>query len=117
MKPEQVRARSVGCKVTEDEFEKLGAAAEREKLSLGEWCRAVLLERASGREPSAAEQSLLGEVLSLRTILLNLHFMVAKGEKVSAEQMQQIIDRADAEKLKKAARRIEEVAKALGDAR
>ena len=117
MKPEQVRARTAGCKVTEDEYAALEAAAEREKLSLSEWCRAVLLERASGRPLSAAEQALLGEVLSLRTILLNLHFMVAKGEKVMAEQMQQIIDRADSDKLKKAARRLEEVEKELGGGR
>ncbi len=117
MKPEQVRARTVGCKVTEDEYAQLTEQAARAKQSLGEWCREVLLERAAGERPSAAEQAVLGEVLALRTILLNLHFAVSKGEKVVAEQMQQIIDRADAEKLTKAAGRLREVAKTLGGAR
>ena len=117
MKPEQVRARTVGCKVTEDEYARLTAQAERAKQSLGEWCREVLLERAEGRPPSAAEQAVLGEVLALRTIVINLHFAVSKGEKVMADQMQQIIDRADSEKLKKALARLAEVEKSLGGAR
>jgi hypothetical protein len=36
------------------------------------------------------------------TILLNLHFTVAKGEAITAEGMQAIIDRADAGKERKA---------------
>jgi hypothetical protein len=67
-----------------------------------------LLERADGRKPSVIEETLLAEVLALRTILLNLHFMVAKGETITAEGMQAIIKRADAGKAKKAAERLEE---------
>jgi hypothetical protein len=40
-------------------------------MTLGEWVREVLLERADGRKPSVIEETLLAEVLALRTILLN----------------------------------------------
>jgi hypothetical protein len=80
MPADQIRNRTVGCKMTDDEYERLSAVVESEGMTLGEWCREVLLERAEGRKPSVIEETLLAEVLALRTILLNLHFTVAKGE-------------------------------------
>jgi hypothetical protein len=104
-----VRNRTVGCKVTESEYEKLAALAEQEGRRLGEWARAVLLERADGRPPSVAEESLLAEVLALRTALLNLFYRLAAGEAITAEAMQVIIARADGEKQKKARKRLKEM--------
>jgi len=92
--------------MSDSEYERLSAMVESEGMTLGEWCREVLLERADGRKPSAIEETLLAEVLALRTILLNLHFTVAKGEAITAEGMQEIIERADAGKAKKAAERL-----------
>jgi hypothetical protein len=73
---------------------------------MSEWTREVLLRELDGRQASPAEQTLLAEVLALRTILLNLHFAVAKGEAITAEQMQAIIDRADAGKERKTIERL-----------
>ena len=106
MSAEQIRNRTVGCKMTDSEYERLSAVVESEGMTLGEWVREVLLERIEGRKPSVIEETLLAEVLALRTILLNLHFAVAKGETITAEAMQTIIDRADAGKAKKAAERL-----------
>jgi hypothetical protein len=106
MPAEQIRNRTVGCKMTDSEYEKLAGLAEQDGQTLGEWCREVLLERADGRKPSVIEETLLAEVLALRTILLNLHFTVAKGEAITAEGMQEIIERADAGKTTKAAQRL-----------
>jgi hypothetical protein len=106
MAADQPRTRTVGCKMTDSEAERLTAVAEQDGMTLGEWVREVLLERADGRKPSVIEETLLAEVLALRTILLNLHFTVAKGETITAEEMQAIIDRADAGKAKKAAERL-----------
>src|ERR1700723_3780419 len=106
MPADQPRTRTVGCKMTDSEAERLTAVAEQDGQTLGEWVREVLLERADGRKPSVIEETLLGEVLALRTILLNLHFTVAKGEAITAEGMQAIIERADAGKAKKAAERL-----------
>jgi len=106
MPADQIRNRTVGCKMTDSEYERLSAVVESEGMTLGEWCREVLLERAEGRKPSVIEETLLAEVLALRTILLNLHFTVAKGEAITAEGMQEIIERADAGKANKAAQRL-----------
>jgi hypothetical protein len=106
MAADQPRTRTVGCKMTDSEAERLTAVAEQDGMTLGEWVREVLLERADGRKPSVIEETLLAELLALRTILLNLHFTVAKGESITAEGMQAIIDRADAGKAKKAGERL-----------
>ncbi|MBZ5659315.1 MAG: hypothetical protein LAO08_02820 [Acidobacteriia bacterium] len=65
MPADQIRNRTVGCKMTDSEYERLSAVVESEGMTLGEWCREVLLERADGRKPSAIEETLLAEVLAL----------------------------------------------------
>jgi len=54
-----------------------------------------------------------GRVLALRTALLNLFFKVASAERITADEMQQLIERADADKLKKALSKIQETEKLL----
>ena len=103
-----VRTKSIGTKVSDEEYAQLEKLAQAHGQTLGEWCRDVMLERADGHKPSVIEETLLAETLALRTILLNLHFTVAKGETITAENMQAIIDRADAGKAKKAAERLGE---------
>ena len=49
----------------------------------------------------------MAEVVALRTILLNVLFKQANGDALTAEQMQKLIDRADADKLKKALERLQ----------
>jgi hypothetical protein len=65
-----------------------------------------LLEWAEGGKVSQVDETLLAELLALRMILLNLHFTVAKGKAISADEMQSIIQRADQEKGKKATERL-----------
>jgi hypothetical protein len=96
MPVDQARNRTVGCKMTDSEYERLSAVAEGDGMTLGEWVREVLLERAGGRKPSVIEETVLAETLALRTILLNAFYKLAQGEKLTTEEMQAIIDRADA---------------------
>jgi hypothetical protein len=102
---EQIRNRTVGTKMTDSEYERLAAVAESEGQSLGEWCREVLFERIDGQKSHGAELTVLAEVLALRMILLNVHYHVAQGDKLTAEEMQELIERADQDKAKKAADR------------
>jgi hypothetical protein len=97
-----VRTKSVGTKVSDDEYAQLEKLAQARGRSLGEWVREVLLRELEGGQARPAEQTLLAEVLALRTILLTLDFAVAKGEAITAEDMQSIIDRADADKEQRA---------------
>src|SRR2546429_1603591 len=75
--------------------------------TISEWARNVLLKAT---KPNAGEQTVLAEVLAMRTILLNMHFAVSQGQTLTAEEMQQLIERADQNKLSKARQRLAEAA-------
>jgi hypothetical protein len=100
-----LRSKSISTKVTDEEYAQFEALAGEQTIS--EWARDVLL-RAT--KPNAGEQTVLAEVLALRTILLNLHFAVSRGQTLTAEEMQQLIERADQNKLTKARERLGEEA-------
>jgi hypothetical protein len=108
-----LRTKSIGFKVSEEEYAQLDAEAQTSKRSLGEWCREVLLACVNGQEPKVAtysagtgEVALMAELVALRAILLNALFKLAKGQPLSAQEMQGLIDRADSDKLKKARERL-----------
>ena len=63
------RRKSIGTKVSEEEYAKLETLAGGR--AIGEWVREVLLREVGGKR---TEEIVLAEVLALRTILLNLHF-------------------------------------------
>jgi len=48
----------------------------------------------------------LGEILALRSLLLNLHFRAAKGEPVAESEMRGLIERADGSKTERARERM-----------
>jgi len=106
MPADQLRSRTVGCKMTEAECERLIAVAEREGLTLGEWCREVLLQRVSAEKPKPIEETLLAEVVALRTILLNAFYKLAQREALTTEEMQQLIERADQDRFRRAQERL-----------
>jgi hypothetical protein len=125
----QLRTKSIGTKVTDEEYDQLVALAGDQSVS--EWVRDVLLkatrsgpssERTEPHMGAAVQTSqdttrkdasgvtddvLLGEVLGLRTIVLNVVSALGRGETLTDQLMRQIIDRADADKLKKATERRE----------
>ena len=98
-----LRTKSVSTKVTDEEYAQFEALAGEQTIS--EWARDVLLKAT---KPNAGEQTVLAEVLALRTILLNVHFAVSQGQTLTAEDMQQLIERADQNKLSKAQERLAE---------
>ncbi len=123
--PKSARTRSVGTKLTEEEYARLEAAVAKSGLTVGEWCRMELLRGAEaavgdGKSDSTirdavpipapigkpADETLLGEVLALRTILLNLFYDLANGEAMTADRMQELIAKADGEKREKALNRL-----------
>ena len=106
-----LRTKSIGFKVSEEEYSQLETSAQMSGRTLGEWCREVVLASANGQPlkagPGTAEaQALMAELVALRAILLNVLFKLANGEKPTAEEMQRLIDRADSDKLRKARERL-----------
>ena len=100
-----LRTKSVSTKVTDEEYARFEALAGEQTLS--EWARDVLLKAT---KPNAGEQTVLAEVLALRTILLNIHFAISQGQTLTVDEMQQLIERADQNKLSKARQRLAEAA-------
>ena len=111
MPADQLRNRTVGSKMTESEYEQLVAMAEREGLTLGEWCREVLLAHANSNElkkPSAIDQTLLAEFVALRMILLNALSKLGQEVELSEGALQELVELADQERFRRAQERLAE---------
>lgn len=99
--------------MSDEEYAQLETAAQASGRTLGEWCREVMPASANGQPSKATEpeaEALMAELVALRTILLNVLFKQANGDTLTAEEMQALIDRADASKIRKARERLEQAA-------
>jgi hypothetical protein len=96
-----VRSRGISTKVTEEDCRTFVERAGLDTVSA--WARSALIA-AAYNAPTALV--LTAEVMALRTIVLRMQYALAHGEALTAETMQQIVDRADAEKLVKAQQRL-----------
>ena len=97
------RTRSVGTKLTEDEYARLESLAAAAGQNVSEWARSALLAATTPTpttNPSNQNQdaAVLAEVRALRAIVLNLFFDLAKGEEITVESVKEIIAKADAKK-------------------
>jgi hypothetical protein len=110
-----LRTKSIGTKVSEDEFAALEECARQADMTLSEWVRVVLLA-APGVELPDDEAALAGrvtlaEVLALRTLFLNLQFRTSNGGQaqgpMTEAEMRGLIERADTVKGDRARERIE----------
>jgi hypothetical protein len=106
-----LRTKTLSTKVSEEEFAQLEAAASERGLTLSEWFRETLLESVNGQKPKASDpggtgHAVMAELMALRTILLNVLFKQSNGERLTAEEMQRLIERADSDKLRKARERL-----------
>jgi hypothetical protein len=99
-KPPVLRTKSATTKVTEAEYARLESLAEASGVNMSEWMRGRLL----GRDEDTA--TVLGEVLALRTILINLLFSVSNGKPVTPEAMKELIEKADGDKARRAVERL-----------
>jgi hypothetical protein len=97
-----LRTKSISTKLTEKEYESFEVMASSSGQNLSEWARDVLLEQAQRNGSEQSLETVLAEVLGLRTIVLNLLYATAKGETMTEEQMKALIDKADAGKVERA---------------
>ncbi len=106
-----LRTKSIGTKVSEEEFAALEATARAAGMTLSEWVRVVLLSAPGvelpGDEAALAGRVALAEILALRSLLLNLHFRTAKGEPIPEPEMRALIERADGVKMQRARERLD----------
>jgi hypothetical protein len=100
------RTRSAGAKVTDEEYVQLAALAQARGLTLGEWCREVLLAQLKRPVASLPEETILAEVVALSMIMINLLRAPGSEETLTPEKVQEVIRWADTEKLTTAAERL-----------
>ena len=104
-KPPVLRTKSVTTKVTEAEYARLESLAEASGVNMSEWMRGRLLGR-DGTDRDEDTATVLGDVLALRTILINLLFSVSTGKPVTPEAMKELIEKADGDKARRAMERL-----------
>jgi hypothetical protein len=110
-----LRTKSIGTKVSEEEFAALEECARQADMTLSEWVRAVLLAAPGVELPdddaALAGRVTLAEVLALRALFLNLQFRTSNGGQaqgpMTEAEMRGLIERADAVKGERARERIE----------
>ena len=103
MEKTALRNRSIGTKVSEEEYAALEKLAGSRGLTLGEWFREVVLGELVAQP---AEQVILAEVLGLRMLVLNTVQIPAQRGELTTEELQGLIERVDREKQRKARERL-----------
>ena len=58
-----LRTKTLGTKVSEEEFAQLEAAASERGLTLSEWCREMLLASVNGQEEKSADSGRADQAL------------------------------------------------------
>ena len=115
-----LRTKSIGFKVSEEEYAQLETAAQAEGRTLGEWCREAIL-RGGSASNAAAHDPALAEIIGVRLLLVNVLGPVAAGEKVTPEKFNQLLDQISemkhqlAAKLQQAARKKPQPEKTSGE--
>jgi hypothetical protein len=77
-----LRNKSIGTKVSEDEYAQLEKLAEARGLTLSEWFRELVLAELIAHP---AEQVVLAEVLALRMLYLNTVQILGRGRELTTE--------------------------------
>jgi hypothetical protein len=106
-----LRAKTVATRVTAEELAEIEEAAERDGKTVAEWLREIALRTARQR-PADSIELLLAEQMATRYALLNLFHATAlansEGKQLLPESVVKIRDQADAQKLAKARKTLQE---------
>jgi hypothetical protein len=85
-----LRTKSIGFKVSEEEYAQLETAAQASGQTLGEWCRQMIL----GASDAAAHDPALAEIIGVRLLLVNVLRPLAAGEKLAPEAFDKMLDQS-----------------------
>ena len=75
-----LRTKSIGFKVSQEEYAQLETAAQADGRTLGEWCREAILRGGSASD-AARHDPALAEIIGVR-LLVNVLRPLAAGEKL-----------------------------------
>lgn len=109
--------RTITTKITETEWNHLQRLCAQSGMSRSELCRKALLTQLNFTDSNVSPNTpteitfLLAEVLALRTIAVNLLHSIGSGESVSRDQLRNLTELADREKLRRAIDRLQQLSK------
>ncbi|HVR26753.1 MAG TPA: hypothetical protein VMU26_25945 [Candidatus Polarisedimenticolia bacterium] len=86
-----LRTKSIGFKVSEEEYAQLEMAAQADGRTLGEWCREVILRGGSASDAERHDPA-LAEIVGVRLLLVNVLRPLAAGEKLAPEAFDKMLD-------------------------
>ena len=89
-----LRTKSIGFKVSEEEYAQLETAAQASGQTLGEWCREAVLREMRGGSASDSERHdpALAEIVGVRLLLVNVLRPLAAGERLAPEAFDKMLD-------------------------
>jgi hypothetical protein len=87
----EFRTFTASTKVTELELNELERAAAECGIRLGEWIREAVLKAARSSSGALGADPLMTEIVALQLFLTNVLSPVARGERMSAEQYQELM--------------------------
>ena len=85
------RAVTLSTKITPLELELISAASEADGRAQGEWVREALLKAARSSSVALRADHLMTEIVALQLFLTDVLSAVACGERMSAEQYQELM--------------------------
>jgi hypothetical protein len=98
---EKYRVKQTGTRLTEAEFAEVEGAAADEGTNISAWIREAILARLSASQGSNTDPILLAELISLRTLIVNLFAAASKGP-LTDESLRRMLAYADSIKQQKA---------------
>ncbi len=86
-----LRTKSIGFKVSQEEYAQLETAAQASGRTLGEWCREAILRGGSASDAERRDPA-LAEIVGVRLLLVNVLRPLAAGEKLAPEAFDKMLD-------------------------
>jgi hypothetical protein len=99
------RAVTLSTKVTSRELELISAASEADGRALSEWVREAILKAANSSSTGISADHLMTEIVALQLFLTDVLSPVACGERMSAQQYQELMRKVKTNK-QRAAREV-----------
>ncbi len=85
------RDQSLNTKLTKTEYAVVEAASQADGRAIGEWAREAVLKAARPSSGALGADPLMTEIVALQLFLTNVLSPVACGERMSAEQYQELM--------------------------
>lgn len=93
LKGRTTRSYSVSTKLTREEFDAVTNASRECGKTIGEWARETILQQARGGAAQVPNEALMVELWGMYLFLLNALSPLVRGETITAERYQSIIDK------------------------